>query len=136
MFWLKLGIILLILFLLISGMKFFLRKGFNIEKEKTDFFSYNHINDLHKKVDWGVRIGSMIVSIAAIYLVIFNEYPVNLYLVLLIFLTIVDFSVKAIFEWKYSKNPKQAIMTISEMSVLVTAFILIFQFDVFNFFDS
>lgn len=136
MFWLKLGIIILILFLLISSMKFFLRKVFKIEKEKTEFFSYNHINDLHKKVDWCVRIGSAIVSIAVIYLVIFNEYPVTLYLVLLVLLTTADFSVRAIFEWKYSENPKQAILTVSEMSVLVIALILIFQFDVFSFFNS
>lgn len=133
MFWLKLGIIILIILLLISGMRFFLQRALKIEKEKAAFFSYNHINDLHKKVDWCVRIGSMILSMAVIYLVIFNEFPVTLYLVLIVFLTIADYTVRAIFEWKYSENPKQAILTFGEMSVLVMALILIFQFDVFNF---
>ena len=136
MFWLKLGIITLILLVLISGMRFFLRKAFKIEKEKTAFFSYNHINDLHKKVDRCVRIGTMILYIAVIYLVIFKEFPITLYLVLIVLLTIADYTVRAIFEWKYSENPKQAILTVSEMSVLVFAFILIFQFDVFGFFNS
>lgn len=126
MFWLKFGIITLILLLLISGMKFFLRKAFKIEKEKKAFFSYNYINELHKKVDWCVRIGSMIVFIVVIYLVIFNGFPITLYLVFLVLLTIAEYTMRAIFEWKYSENPKQAILTFSEMSVLVTAFILIF----------
>ncbi|WP_033543576.1 DUF4181 domain-containing protein [Planococcus sp. CAU13] len=136
MFWLKLAIIFFVLFLLISGLNFFLRKVFKIEKEKKSIFSYNHINDLHKKVDRFVRIGFMLLSIIIMYLVIFKEFPVTLYLILLIFLTMADYLVRAIFEWKYSQNPKQAILTISEMSLFVIALIIIFHFDLLNFFTT
>lgn len=136
MFWLKVGISIFILFLLISGVNFFLRKVFKIEKEKKSVFSYNHINDLHKKVDWSIRIGSMIVSLVIIYLVIFKEFPVTLYLILIVLLITADFLVRAIFEWKYSQNPKQAILTISEMTLIIIAFIAVFQFDIFNFFTT
>lgn len=136
MFWLKVGISIFILFSLISGVNFFLRKVFRIEKEKKSVFSYNHINDLHRKVDWSVRIGSMIVSLVILYLVIFKEFSVTLYLILLVLLILADFLVRAIFEWKYSQNPKQAILTISEMTLIIIALIVVFQFDIFNLFTT
>lgn len=97
MFWLKVGISIFILFILIFGLNFFLRKVFKIEKEKKSIFSYNHINDLHKKVDWSIRIGIMIVSIVVLYLVFYKEFPVTLYLVLLVLVIMGDYLVRAIF---------------------------------------
>ena len=132
MFWLTLGLSLVILFTLISLLKFFLRKLFNIKKEKKELFSYNHINKLHQKTDWLVRGVTTLALIIIIYLVIFKEYPVSLYLIVLISLTIIDYSVRAFFEWKYSDNPKQSILTIAEMAVLVLAFAAILQFDLLN----
>lgn len=131
MFWVKIGIFIFILYLLISSLKFFLRKVLKIEKEKKSIFSYNHINDLHKNIDWSIRIGTMLVSIVIIYLAIFKDFPVTLYLILLILLTMAEYSVRAIFEWKYSQIPKQAVLTISEMSLIIIALIIIFQFNFF-----
>lgn len=136
MFWLKVGISIFILFIIISGLNFFLRKVFRIEKEKKSIFSYNHINDLHKKVDWSVRIGTMIASLVVLYLVFYKEFPVTLYLVLLVLVIMADYLVRAIFEWKYSQNPKQAILTISEMALIVIALIVVFQFDILNLFTT
>lgn len=136
MFWLKVGISIFILFIIISGLNFFLRKVFRIEKEKKSIFSYNHINDLHKKVDWSVRIGTMIASLVVLYLVFYKEFPVTLYLVLLVLVIMADYLVRTIFEWKYSQNPKQAILTISEMALIVIALIVVFQFDILNLFTT
>lgn len=132
MFWLTMGLVLAVLFALISLLKFSLRKLFKIEKEKKDLFSYNHINKLHQKVDWFVRGVSMLSLIAILYLTMYKEYPVTLFLIALISLTILDYSVRAFFEWRYSDNPKQSILTISEMTVLVLVFVGIIQFDLLN----
>lgn len=75
-------------------------------------------------------------SLVIIYLVIFKEFSVTLYLILLVLLTMADFLVRATFEWKYSQNPKQAIITISEMTLIILALIVVFQFDIFNLFTT
>lgn len=117
-------------------MNFSLRKVFGIKKEKKRIFSYNHLNDLHKKIDWAIRIGAMLVSIIALYLIFYKEFPVTLYLILLIVLAIIDYSTRAIFEWKFSEHPKQAILTIGEMCVIVISFFIVFYFDLFHFFKN
>ncbi|WP_170138912.1 hypothetical protein [Oceanobacillus chungangensis] len=38
---------------------------------------------------------------------------------------------KSILEWRYTKNPKKSILTISEMFILVLVLIVIIQFTVF-----
>jgi len=132
MAWLKIGLSLVMLFALLALVKFTLRKLFKIEKEKTEWFSYNHVNKTHQKVDWIVRIVSMIVLIAVSYLVIFKEYSIIFYLVPIFLLMVIDYSVRAFFEWRYSDHPKQAILTIGEMVVLAPALALTIQFDLLN----
>lgn len=132
MVWLNIGMSLVILFAVMALVKFTLRKLFKIEKEKTEWFSYNHVNKTHKKVDWVVRILSAIVLIAISYLVIFKEYSIIFYLVPIVLLLVIDYAVRAFFEWKCSGNPKQAILTIGEMVVFTTALALTIQFDLLN----
>lgn len=132
MVWLKIGMSLVILFAVMALVKFTLRKLFKIEKEKTEWFSYNHVNKTHKKVDWVVRILSTIVLIAISYLVIFKEYSIIFYLVPIVLLTVIDYAVRAFFEWKYSDHPKQAILTIGEMLVFALALALTIQYDLLN----
>lgn len=132
MFWLKAGLGLIILYVLIKLVKFFLRKQFNIVEEKREWFSYNHINKTHKKVDWFVRISTAVVLIATSYLVIFEEYSIVFYLLPVVLLSVVEYSVRAFFEWKYSDNPKQSILTIGEMVVFATVLAVTFQFDLLN----
>lgn len=132
MVWLKIGMSLVILFAVMALVKFTLRKLFKIEKEKMEWFSYNHVNKTHKKVDWVVRILSTIVLIAISYLVIFKEYSIIFYLVPIVLLTVIDYAVRAFFEWKYSDHPKQAILTIGEMLVFALALVLTIQYDLLN----
>ncbi|MBE3102613.1 MAG: DUF4181 domain-containing protein [Bacilli bacterium] len=128
----KFGLFALILIALITGVNLFLRKIFNIEKEKKNLFSYAYINKLHKRIDWAIRIISIITNITIIMLVINRGYSINLFLISLILLTGIDYAVKAFFEWKYSPNPKQSILTISEMFLLVIALITIIQFNLLS----
>lgn len=134
MFLIKLAIFVLIVFGVIVGVKHILRKVLKIEKEKKTFFSYNHLNDLHRKIDWGIRITSIITIITTNILVVTEDYP-NYFLLIPIFLIGLDYPVRAFFERKYSKNPKQYILTLSEGVLIFLALVIVIQFN-FNLFFS
>jgi hypothetical protein len=108
--------------MLISIVKLILRKLFKIEKLKKDWFSYNHINELHGKIDKWIRIITPITLISfSWFLLFYNEDLIYLFLIGVVFFTVVDYGVRAFFEWKHSEYPKQAILTMAEMLILVTA---------------
>jgi hypothetical protein len=121
-FWIKFSIIVIIVFILISIVKLVLRKLFKIEKVKREWFSYNHINDLHGKIDKWIRITTTVNMIVFSWVLIFySKDLLYLFLIGVVFFTVVDYGVRAFFEWKHSEYPKQAILTMAEMLILVTA---------------
>ncbi|WP_240033975.1 DUF4181 domain-containing protein [Planococcus salinus] len=123
----------LIVFAINYILKFALRKLFKIEPSKREFFSYNHINDQHRKVDWFVRGGTLIVGLVLLYFVALDKYPPSYYLVAVIALIVVDHLVRAFFEWRASENPKQSILTLTQMAVFVAAIVFVIQFNFFLF---
>lgn len=129
MFWIKFAFIVLIVLVLDAIVKLLLRKSLKIEKGKKPFFSYNHINELHRKIDWAIRITSTIVLIVTNILIINEGYSINLLLITLIFYLVLDYTVRAFFECKYSKNPKQYILTISEGFLYLLALVIVIYFD-------
>lgn len=129
MFWIMFAFIVLIVFAINSIVKLLLRKLFKIEKEKKPFFSYNHINELHKKIDWISRITSAIVLIVTNTLIIIEGYSINLILIATTFYIVLDCTVRAFFECKYSKNPKEYILTISEGVLYLLAITIVIYFD-------
>jgi Domain of unknown function (DUF4181) len=121
-FWIKFSIIVIIVFILISIVKLVLRKLFKIEKIKREWFSYNHINDLHGKIDKWIRITTTVNMIVFSWVLIFyGKDLLYLFLIGIVFFTMVDYGVRAFFEWKHSEYPKQAILTVAEMLIMVTA---------------
>jgi len=127
-FWIKFGLIVIIVFTVISLVKLLLRKLFNIEKVKKEFFSYNHINELHRKIDTGLRIFSVITLILLTFVVLFYfEDLIYLILIVPIVLVVMDYMVKAYFEWKYTQYPKQSILTLTEMLLILIAIIIVFE---------
>ena len=128
MFWIKLAFFVLIVFVLNTIVKLLLRKLMKIEKEKKSFFSYNHINELHRKIDWVIRITSTIVLIVINSLIIIEDYSINLLIITSFFYIVLDYAVRAFFECKYSKNPKQYILTISEGVLFLIAYIIMFDY--------
>lgn len=106
MFWIKFSLIVIIVFVLISIVKFLLRHLLKIEKVKKEFFSFNHVNELHRKIDKGLRTFSTItLLILTCVLVVF--YPDFMYLFLIAIMTfmVLDYLVRAFFEWKYTQHP-------------------------------
>ncbi|EGA91418.1 hypothetical protein GPDM_01085 [Planococcus donghaensis MPA1U2] len=132
MFWLKLSLFLFVFSGGIWLLKWVLRKIFNIEKPKREWFSYNHINKLHEKVDRIVRIVTTIVMLGVLYTAIYQESTFIWFLVAWFLVAVVDYSVRAFFEWKYSDHPKEAILTLGELGLLVIVTAVVLQFDLLN----
>ncbi|WKA51833.1 DUF4181 domain-containing protein [Planococcus liqunii] len=129
----KLLLSIAVLFIVIFLVKVLLRKIFHIEKRKKEFFSYSHVNSLHRKVDWAIRIGSMIVYLIFFYKLIYEDYSLNLMLGIMLTLFVLQMAVQAFFEWRYSEHPKEAILTASEMAILALAIGAVIWFDLMKF---
>jgi hypothetical protein len=127
-FWIKFSLMAIIVFVLISIVKFLLRKIFRIEKVKRRFFSNNHINESHRKVDKWVRILTAITLMVLGIMMINNEDLTYLYILGFTTLSALDYAVKAFFEWKSGEYPKLAILTLAEMFLVLTAVLIAFQF--------
>ena len=115
MFRIKFSLIAIIVFASISIVKNVLRNIFKIEKVKKEFCSFNHINELHRKIDKGLRTFSAVTLIILSYVLLFyHEDLIYLVLIAAIVFIVLDYVVRAFFEWKYTQYPKQSILTLSE----------------------
>lgn len=136
-FWVKL--FLLIAFMSAAGFSFtaIMRKWLKVEKPKR--FSHNHVNDLHKRIDWSLR-GVFVALMLIGYFVNISRAPQESILFLevwflLFALLIITETVRAVMERKYAKNPNAYIVTMSQLafwgvlvsSIFMTDFYGIFQ---------
>lgn len=129
MSWLTLILLLSSVTILTILVKILLRETLHIKKEKRRFFSYNHINDAHRKIDWAIRIVSGVISIFALYLSLYQDYSFNVVLLVILLFAVAQYITQAFFEWKYTSNPKQTILTVSEMLIWTVTIGLILQLD-------
>lgn len=136
-FWLK-----LFLFLVIIGLMFFLfnivmRKLLRVEKPK--FFSYNHLNEKHKKLDWIIRITFIIVLLIGF---IINNLRVPMeriwflepYFLLFIFIFATE-TARAYMQWKYDTNRNAYIFTISQIVFMIILLVSLFTTNFFGWFE-
>ena len=106
---------LIALFVTLSIFEFAVRKLLGVERRK--WFSYNHVNERHKKVDWSVRIIFLILIFISTYYTFANEETVwyfESWFVIMIFLMASE-TLRAIMEWKYAEKKKAAAATILVM---------------------
>ncbi|WP_416150178.1 DUF4181 domain-containing protein [Salipaludibacillus sp. HK11] len=116
-FWLKLVLLIAFILLLLVSFNIIMRKWWNVERKK--FFSDNHVNEKHTKIDMTIRITGM-VSILLGSVINITIDPTNLYWFLkpwfILFIFIVASQiVTAIMERKYAQNPNAYKVTISEI---------------------
>ena len=130
-------IILLLLIgiaILINGFSYMMSKLLRVERKK--WFSYNHINDVHKKVDWLFRIAfAIILIVSASYRISLEPSEPAWYLdtwFLLIISIILSESVRAYMEWKYEENRNAYVLTISETVFILILYILILKTNFFH----
>lgn len=128
MLWIKFSLIILIVFILISIVKLLLRKLLNLKKVKEAFFSFYHINDLHRKVDQATRFFSTILILLSAILAYYYEDLIYLMLITAIISLVCHCIVKAFFEWKYTQYPKQSIITLTEMFLVLIAIVIVIEF--------
>lgn len=115
-----------------------MRKWLKVEKPK--FFSYNHVNYKHKKIDWSLR-GVFVVLLIFGYVVNTERLPQESILFLETwFLLLVLFSsigiVQAFMEWKYAENPKTFLVTVSSLVFLGIVASSIFMTDFYGIFQT
>ena len=114
------GLATLLLFLIalalaISLFEYTVRRLLGVERRK--WFSYNHINERHKKADWTVRIIFLILIFISTYYTFANEETVwyfDSWFVIFIFLMTSE-TLRATMEWKYTENKKAPAATILVM---------------------
>ncbi|MBT2692089.1 DUF4181 domain-containing protein [Bacillus sp. ISL-55] len=130
--WLEFFFLIVSILAIVASSKFVLRKVFNIKKVKKKIFSYNHINRTHRIVDWMVRITAATFYLIFMYRVYFHDFSVNLLLFIMTLIISSESFVRAFFEWKYTADPKQSILSLGEGVILILIVLGIIQFDVLN----
>ncbi|UTE78651.1 DUF4181 domain-containing protein [Rossellomorea sp. KS-H15a] len=128
-----LSIYALSIFLFNAGM----RKILNVKRKKR--FSYNHVNDHHKKLDWMIRITFLILIVIGGIYHAFNMdqegrvWYLQPYIMVFGF-CLVSETVRAIFEKKHSENPNDYKFTLSQLAYLSITLLLFFTTEFFGIF--
>lgn len=104
-----------------------LREKLGVESKKN--FSYNHVNQKHKKIDWILRAG----FIGLLLLMSFYKFKINPvnnlwytnpgYLAMIFI--IISESIRVIVEWKYSENKKEYIITLVQLISIIIFLIIL-----------
>ena len=125
-FLILIGLIVAIIWL----MKYFLRKVLHIPRVKRKAFSYNHINKTHRNFEWIIRVSTVIAYVYLSFQLMYEDFSVNLFLLIMTLLFTAQNFLRAYFEWKASEQPKESILSIAEGVMLLGIVLLLIQFDV------
>lgn len=115
--WTELIIILVIAILLAGVLPEIVRYCMKADKKK--WFSYNHINKLHKKIDWTLRILSIVSMLVSA--ILFYRQPFLIPLILAI-LGLSQISTQAYIEWRFSENRKNYQVSLIQLGLTFIAF--------------
>ncbi|MYL72425.1 DUF4181 domain-containing protein [Halobacillus litoralis] len=130
-FWLGLLLLLTIVSLLLVSFNTIIRRWLKVERKKV--FSYNHVNEKHKKIDRIIRIIAAI-SLILGYSINIMSYPTNTYwfiqpwYIIIVFLVVSELG-RAVMERKYAQNPNAYKVTILEMTLILLIYISILTTD-------
>lgn len=127
-FWVELIIILSVVILLVGGIPAVCRYRMGASKKK--WFSYNHINKFHKKVDWTLRIVFVISLI--ICTILFNSQPFITFIIFGFFI-LTQIGAQAYIEWRYSDNRKDFQVSLIQLTLtFVTLLGFVFWLEYFS----
>lgn len=127
--WLALLFLLAIVMLLFLLFNAVMRKWLQVEKKK--LFSYNHINEKHKKMDWTIRVVFLVVLLLGNFINVTREpmewfWFFETWFLLIVFIVVSE-TVRAVMEWKYAVNKKDYIFTISQLIFGVLLILTVIQ---------
>ncbi len=129
MIWMKFVLMIVAVFIVMFTAKALMRQIFNIERINEDAFA-RYVDEKHRLIDKRIREYTMVfLFIALIITVVYVEESVYWFMLIVVMTTSLRMSVRAFFEWKYSKYPKQAILTLTEIGVLFIAVVVIWRFN-------
>nr|WP_077305426.1 DUF4181 domain-containing protein [Terribacillus halophilus] len=119
-FWIRFFLLLAAILLLLISFHALMRKWLRVERSK--LFSYNHVNAKHKKIDWILRITTIIMILLFTPVVMMTginnlNFFINPSSILIIFI-IVSEIVRTVMERKYAKNPNAYKVTLSQLIFL------------------
>ncbi|BCB05133.1 DUF4181 domain-containing protein [Bacillus sp. KH172YL63] len=121
MYWLKYMMTLLLVLAVMRAVKPVLRKWLGLKNEKWNFFRDSYVNQSHRNVDkWLRRVNGMTIMTLAVT-VIYSKEMFFIYWTGFITLLSADYVVRVFFEWKQSDYPKEALLTLMEMVVMLAA---------------
>ncbi|SNZ17095.1 protein of unknown function [Terribacillus aidingensis] len=127
-FWLRFFFLLAIVLLLLFFFNALLRKWLQVERRK--FFSYNHVNEKHKKIDWILRITTIVIILLFAPIVMVTGIDnLNLFIQpgsVLFFFIIISEIVRAVMEQKYAENPNAYKVTVSQLIFLCLLFLSLY----------
>lgn len=111
-----------------------MRKWLKVKKKK--LFSYNHVNEKHKKMDWTIRIITIASILIGFIINISRDstdwfWFLQSWVILFIFIVVSE-TVRAIMERKYAKNPNAYKLTIGELLFVIILFFILFKTDFFG----
>ena len=135
-FWLKFFLFLFVLWLVMFLFSRIVRRILKVEKKK--MFSYNHLNERHKKIDWTIRIVFIVVMFVGA-IINSSRFPLNpilflepyFLLIMLVFSTEI---VTAVMEWKYAENRNAYIFTVLQLIFIAILLLSVFITDFFGLF--
>lgn len=127
--WIRLFTVLGVLLLITFVFNTLMRKYLNVEEKK--IFSPNHVNKLHKKIDWILRGLFMVLIILITSIGIYRYNSEGLWgftsPILLIVFILVSECTRAFMEWKYLTNRKAYIFTLSQLFFLIVVYWIAFE---------
>ncbi len=127
-FWLELFLLVSILLLLLVSFNAVMRKLLKVEKKK--FFSYNHVNEKHSKIDWTIRITIIVVLLIGNF-VNNTRDPMDWiwffepWYIMMVFIVATEVA-RAIMECKYAENRNAYKLTISQLVFIVVIFLTLY----------
>ncbi|KHF39347.1 DUF4181 domain-containing protein [Halalkalibacter okhensis] len=128
-FWLNIIWLLAIILLLLYLFNSIMRKWLKVEKKK--FLSYNHVNEQHKKIDWIIRVLTIVVILLG-YVITLMRGPTEMiwflqpWFILFVFIVVSEM-VRAVMERKYAENPNAYKFTISQLIFLLILFFTLYK---------
>ena len=129
----------LILLLSIFGLFLFffnkvLRKWLNVEKKK--LFSYGHVNDKHKKIDWTIRIIFIVFLFIGFFTNVKREPLEHIWFlethILLFVFIIASESARVIMEKRYAENRNDYIFSTIQLVIISIFLLSVFTTDFFG----
>ena len=135
-FLIKLIVFLISIVLVLITFNYTVRKLLGVDRKK--WFSYNYINERHKKLDWTVRTVFLIILLFSYFYTVSNiELIIEWYFqpaFIVIILIIISELLRAFMEWKYAENKKAYIATILELCFTISVVILTITTNFFGIF--